>query len=240
MHIIAHFCKYYWEQLRHDTPFKTIANDLYTKTCHRTKTIHLWKARAASILPTVVKKWTYIVTGELFRKLTILPASHYLCSSIRIQWNLCYASTEVCLHDYTHYFLSLLSTTWMHDIVGLSECTCRMWTSFMDMTVIIEKTYWMWVHCRIWGLEQKGVLEYQVTYHTYIAARDDCHTHWALNLYVVSRTKLPFFIQKFFAICQLHHAHMRKATRLFPLSCTASDKKLSGAWEQDTKLLHWH
>jgi len=29
-----------------------------------------------------------------------------------------------------------------------------------------------------------------------------------------------------FAICQLHHVHMRKDTRLSPLFCTASDEEL--------------
>ena len=40
-----------------------------------------------------------------------------------------------------------------------------------------------------------------------------------------------------FATCRLHHAHVRKDTRLSPLFRTASDGKLSGAWERGYVLI---
>ena len=85
----------------------------------------------------------------------------------------------------------------------------------------------MWAH---WGSEQQEELTYQVTY---LAVEGDYQTHQALNAKLVEQyAKLGFTILKFFAICQLRHAHVRKDTRLSLLFRTASNEKLGGAWEQ--------
>ena len=75
---------------------------------------------------------------------------------------------------------------------------------------------WTWLH---WCSEQQEALRYKVTYHTHVASRGwrsytpsvESVVGWAL-------CKTWLFILKFFAICRLHHAYVRKDTRLSQLS----------------------
>ena len=57
----------------------------------------------------------------------------------------------------------------------------------------------------------------------------DYRTHQVLS--VVSRTihETQLLVMQIFAIFRLHHAHVRKDTRLSMLFCTTSDGKLGGA-----------
>ena len=45
------------------------------------------------------------------------------------------------------------------------------------------------------------------------------------------------FIVNFFSICRLCHAHVRKDTRLSPISRTASDENLGGALGNGARLM---
>ena len=82
----------------------------------------------------------------------------------------------------------------------------------------------MWVH---WGSEQQEELRYQVTCNTYLASGGQLLYALSVEQYV----KLRFFVLNFLAICQLHHSHIRKDTRLSLLFHTASNEKRGGAWE---------
>ena len=58
---------------------------------------------------------------------------------------------------------------------------------------------------------------------------------WELQLKLLSEFDLPphslGVAMKILGICRLRNAHVRKQTRLSPLFCTASDKRLGRAWE---------
>ena len=90
-----------------------------------------------------------------------------------------------------------------------------------------------------WGSEQQEELRIQVTYHMYLASLGQLSYTPSVEL-VVGWTICETFLN-FLAICQLCHAHVRRDTRLSPLSHTVNDKKLDRACgNKATQLLHWH
>jgi len=75
--------------------------------------------------------------------------------------------------------------------------------------------------------EQKEEIRYQVTYHTYLVSRGNYHTYKCWNcIWSNNMQSLVIWLQNFSPFVNLHHAHVRKDTRLSSLFCTASDKML--------------
>ena len=91
----------------------------------------------------------------------------------------------------------------------------------------------VWLCVGALGPEQRKEPRYKVAYHTYLASgRQLSYTLSVERIVDWKYAKCSLLVRQIFATCQLHHAHMRKDTRLSPLFCTASDGKLGGAWER--------
>jgi len=111
---------------------------------------------------------------------------------------------------------------WLHEEHGGPDIISHVYD--INGRKVVERT---WAQ---WGWDQQEELRYQVTYHMYIASRGrllytssvELVVGWAIHETLLFR----------YVICRIRHAHMRNDTRFSPLFCTASDKKLGGAWGQ--------
>ena len=71
---------------------------------------------------------------------------------------------------------------------------------------------------------------YKVAYHMYLASGR--RLSYTPSIEHVIHAKRSLLVRQIFAIFWLHHAHVRKDTRVSSLFHTASDGKLGGAWER--------
>ena len=93
----------------------------------------------------------------------------------------------------------------------------------------------VWLCVGALGPEQQKEPRYKVAYHTYLASRRQLSYTLSIECVVDWKyLKRSLLVRQIFATCWLHHAHVRKDTRLsqFLIFCTASDGKLGRARQQ--------